>query len=213
MKIFRVLLFAVAIRAFGQGEVVFDNFNSISLDPMATSRGLFWISTAGSPVLINQDFNAALYGGTDSSNLQLLTTVLLSNGTGIHDNPQPGYFREPSGDSYVIPGALNNAYVQVQAWVGNYNSYGAAVAAGVPAAQSPIFVNPVGLAPGPAQDLIAMPGMVLSVPEPPTFALFGLGGLCVLLLCRRRRADPSPVEPGLVVLQYCSSGVVEKNRM
>src|SRR6266850_6871697 len=137
MKIFRVLLFAVAIRAFGQGEVVFDNFNSISLDPMATSRGLFWISTAGSPVLINQDFNAALYGGTDSSNLQLLTTVLLSNGTGIHDNPQPGYFREPSGDSYVIPGALNNAYVQVQAWVGNYNSYGAAVAAGVPAAQSP----------------------------------------------------------------------------
>ena len=34
--------------------------------------------------------------------------------------------------------------------------------------------NPLDIAPGNPQDLIAMPAMILSVPEPSTFALVGL---------------------------------------
>ena len=188
MKILHLSLFVmgIATNALSQGQIVFDNFGGISASPTATSSGLFWISTGGAPALITQDFNAALYASTNPTSLPLLTTVLLSNGTGIGDNPSPGYFREPSGDVYTIQGAINSTFVRVEAWLGNYNSYSAAVAAGAPAAQSPIFVNPVDIPPGPPVDLIGMPAMVLAVPEPSTFALVGLG--CLLLLRRVFRA-------------------------
>jgi hypothetical protein len=188
--VIRVILFGtwlggIAANALAQGQIVFDNFGSSSTSPTATSSGLFWLSTGGVPVLINQDFNAALYGGTNPTSLPLLITVLLSNGTGIGDNPSPGYFREQSGDVYTIQGAIHTTFVQVQAWTGNYNSYDAAVAAGAPAAQSPVFVNLVGVPPGGPVDVAAMPAMVLGVPEPSTFALVGLG--CLLLRRRRRK--------------------------
>src|SRR6478736_4827858 len=98
MKPFHFGLFVIGIttNAFAQGQIVFYNLGNKSNSPTATLSGLFWISTSTTPVLINQDFNAALYAGTDSSNLQLLNTVLLSNGTGIGDNPLPGYFLEPT---------------------------------------------------------------------------------------------------------------------
>lgn len=189
MKILRLslLVMGIATNAVGQGQLDFDNLDNSNPSFTATSSGLFWLSTGGAPALINQDFNAALYGGTNSSNLPLLKTVLLGNGTGIGDNSSPGYFREPSGDSYTIPGAIDSAFFRVEAWLGNYNSYAAAVAGGAPAAQSLIFVNPVDIAPGPPSDLTGMPAMVLGVPEPSTLALFGLGWLVLL-----RRAITQP---------------------
>src|SRR5438874_291455 len=113
-RIIIIFLLAVADRAFGQGQIVFSNLQNTSTNPAATSGGLFWLSTAGTPSLINQDFNAALYGGTDSSNLPLLKMLLLSNGTGIGDNPLPGYFAEPALNSYTIQGALNSAFFRVE---------------------------------------------------------------------------------------------------
>jgi len=189
MKPFHFSLFVIGIttNAFAQGQIVFYNLGNESTSPTATSSGLFWISTAGTPVLINQDFNAALYAGTDSSNLSLLNIFLLSNGTAIGDNPFPGYFVDPTATAYTIQGAFSTAFVQVEAWTGNYNSYAAAAAAGAPAAQSAIFVNLVGVPPGTPPPLLGMPAMVLStIPEPSTFALVGLGGLSTMLFLRRK---------------------------
>src|SRR5215510_1545497 len=170
--------------AIAQGQVILGNNDNTSNDPFATSQGLFWISTAGSPVLINQDFNAAFYGGTDSASLSAIATFLLSDGTALHDLLAPGIFLDPTVKAYPIQGAIVSAFFQVQAWTGNFDSYTAAISAGAPAAQSPVFVNALGRPPTAPASLIGMPAMVLAaIPEPSTFVLVALGGLSSLLLC------------------------------
>jgi len=179
--------FAVAV--YAQGWVALDNLsNTNTADPLAAASGLFWLSTGGVPALINQDFNAAFYGGATSNSLPLIATFLLSDRTAIHDNPFPGMFGDPTGNSYPVPGTTESAFFQIQAWTGNFNSYAAAVAGGAPAAQSPIFINPVSVPPGFPPPLLGMPAIVLSsIPEPSTFALVGVGGVCALLLWRWRK--------------------------
>jgi|SRR6266850_1422665 len=187
-SILESLLGALAVGAYAQGQIALDNFSNTSTAPSAAANGLFWLSTAGSPVLINQDFNAAFYGGANSSSLALLSLFLLSDGSAVHDNAFPGKFSDPTVNVYTIQGATTSAFFQIQAWTGNFNSYAAAVAGGSAAAQSPVFVNPVELPPGPPADFINMPAMVLStVPEPSIFALAGLG--CSVLLWRWRRGN------------------------
>jgi hypothetical protein len=173
---------------YGQGQLVLDNLSNTSTSPFATANGLFWISTGGAPVLLRQDFNAAFYGGTDSSSLSPIATFLLSNGSAVGDNQGgSGIFLDPRGNLYTFP-SLFSVFVRIQAWTGNFNSYAAAVNGGAPAAQSPVFSNPLGVPPADPAELFNMPAMVLSVPEPSTFVLAGLGGLSLLLLCRRRKS-------------------------
>ena len=193
MKAFVISAFLIGITdgLYAQGQIQLSNFDNNSTDIYATANGLFWLSTGGMPSLISQDFNAAFYGGTDSSSLTLIATFLLSNGTAYGDNVAPGKFVEPTSNAHTF---LNtslsdpSAYFQVQAWTGNFNQYAAAVAGGAPAAQSPIFKNPLGLPPGVPAELINMPAMILSgTPEPSTLALAALGGVCPLVLRRRRK--------------------------
>jgi len=187
-----IVVTGFAVRGFCQGAVVvLDNLNNTSMSPTATSAGLFWLSTDGTLSLINQDFNAAFYGGVDSGSLSLLATFLLSDGTAVGVNSVgPGTFGDPQGIPYHVPGATiasREAFFQIQAWTGNYPSYAAAVMGGAPAAQSPIFLNPLYNLTGPPADMVGMPAIVLSVPEPSTLALVGLGGLCALVFLRRCR--------------------------
>ena len=178
------LLAGLTASIYAQGEIALANIDNTSTNPSATANGLFWLSTGGTPALINQDFNAAFYASTDSSSLTLLATFLLSNGTATGDNAGgPGKFADPAGKTYPFQ-SISSVFVQIQAWTGNFDSYAAALAGGAPAAQSAMFLNPVDVPPGPARTLTGMPAMVLAIPEPSTFAL---GGLCVLLLCRRRK--------------------------
>jgi len=187
--ILTALLFGVTVSAKPQGFIFLDNINNVSLDPLATANGLFWLSTTGTPVLINQDFNATFYGGATSNSLSLIKTFLLSNGTARGDNGfGPGTFLDPTGASYPILGSTTFAFFQVQAWTGNFSSYAAALAAGAPAAQSPVFVNPVCQPPCAPPDLVNMPAMVLSgIPEPSTLALCGIGSLLALMCWQRKR--------------------------
>src|SRR5436190_12983221 len=111
-----------ALRAFCQGAVALDNFANSSTSPTATSDGLFWLSIGGTPSLINQDFNAAFYGGSDSGSLSLLATFLLSDGTAAGVNGvRPGTFVDPRGNEYFILGATTEAFFRVEAWTGNLN--------------------------------------------------------------------------------------------
>src|SRR5215471_16087503 len=147
--ILTALLFGVTVSAKPQGAIYLDNINNSSPDPLATTSGLFWLSTGGTPVLINQDFNAAFYGGATSNSLSLLATFLLSDGTAHGDNSfGPGTFVDPNLGGYLIPGTTLSAFIQIQAWTGNFNSYAAAFSFGAPSAQSPVFINPVSIPPG-----------------------------------------------------------------
>lgn len=171
----------VVCGSFAQGQLVLDNLGNSDTNPLAAANGLFWISTGGAPALIHQDFNAAFYAGTDSANLSLIATFLLSNGSAVGDNQgAQGIFVDPPGTIYTIPGASDSAFVQIQAWTGNFNSYAAALSGGASAAQSPVFKNPVSIPPGFPPDLVGMPGIVLGVPEPSTFWLIGFALLFLI---------------------------------
>jgi len=188
-----IVVTGFTVRAFCQGAVALDNFANSSMSPTATSDGLFWLSIGGTPSLINQDFNAAFYAGSDSGSLSLLATFLLSDGTAAGVNGvRPGTFVDPRGNEYFILGATTEAFFRVEAWTGNLNSYTAAVNAGGPAARSPIFLNPVSVPPGGLPDLVGLPAMVLAVPEPSVFALIGLGGLCALVFLGRHKNNRLP---------------------
>jgi hypothetical protein len=197
-----IFLAALATGVYAQGHVALDNhineeWND-STNPFATIHGLFWLSTAGIPVLINQDFNAAFYAGTDPGALPLIARFLLSDGTAVADNAfAPGTFIDPTLNVYTIPGAYVSAFFQIQAWTGNFDSYAAAVSAGAPTAQSSVFLDSVGVPPTPPAPLTGMPAMVLSViPEPSTTALVGFAGLIWLFAgCRKLRQNPTPGSP------------------
>jgi hypothetical protein len=179
----------LAVRAEAQGRVVLDNVQNSCTDPSTAANGLFWLKTSDTtgPILINQDFNAAFYGGSDSSSLSLLASFLLSNGSAAGDNAfGPGKFIDPAGNGYTIPGATTSAFFQVQAWTGTFNSYASALSGGAFASQSPVFLNPVSIPPGTAPGLTGMPAMVMSVPEPSTFLLAELGAFALVPLLRGR---------------------------
>jgi hypothetical protein len=182
-----MLLTGLGTCVFAQGQFALNNILNTSVDPFATSNGLFWLSTGGAPALINQDFNAAFYAGTDPSSLTLIAAFLLSDGSAINDNAfGAGTFIEVPLKVHKIPGAFISAFFQIQAWTGNFDTYAAAISGGAPAAQSPVFVNPLNIPPGATTGLDQMPAMVLSVvPEPSVISLLALGGTAICLLRSR----------------------------
>ena len=75
-------------------------------------------------MLINQDFNAAFYAGTNATNLSLVGLFLLADGTAHSDNVfcGPGFFLDPTGWSRQITNLSGSALFQIQAWLGNYTN-------------------------------------------------------------------------------------------
>src|SRR6266566_4463078 len=160
------LLFALATAAYAQPEVYLDNvYAGTSTNSNATTNGLFWIQTNGTAaVLINKDFNAAFYGGTNATNLSIISTFLLSNGTATGDNASgSGTFSDPTGMGRIVSGASSSAFFRIQAWTGNSTNYTQAVAAGAYCAQSAAFSNSVASPPNVPPDLTGMPAIVLVV--------------------------------------------------
>jgi hypothetical protein len=191
------LLVVVALDACAQGVIELGNPLNNSRDPAATSNGLVWTSRGGAPSLIYEDFNVAFYIGATSNDLPLVSLSLLSNGTASGDCWDYGIFHVQHPDAYAVPGGENLAFVRIQAWTGNYNSYDAAAAGGGLVVQTPVFSNQIGVPPGFPMQLFSMPAMVLSVvPEPSTTALVGFAGLIWLFVGYRRiRRNPNPGSP------------------
>jgi hypothetical protein len=188
------LLTGVALDACAQGVIELGNQWNNSRDPAATSNGLVWKSTGGVPSLIYEDFNVAFYIGATSNDLPLVSLCLLSNGTASFDCWDYGIFHVEHPTAYAVPGAWDFAFVRIQAWTGNYNSYDAAVAGGGWVAQTPVFSNHISVPPGPAVPLIDMPAMVLSVvPEPSVISLLALGGTAICLLRNRFGTNRSTI--------------------
>ena len=174
----------IAAGAGAQGFIFLDNINNTDTSPTATSGGLFFINSGAEIQLIQGDFNAAFYGGTDSANLQLIASFsgAATVGTGAFG---PGTWLDPTGKSYPIAGSTTSAFFLVQAWTGTATSYATATVKG----QSFVFLNPVSIPPGPPPDLVGMPAVCLNcIPEPGTFALVAFG--VAILNLRRRTACP-----------------------
>ena len=63
------LVLGLASFVYGQSEVILQNINNTSTNSSASSNGLFWVQVGVNPPgLIQQDFNAAFYAGTNATN-------------------------------------------------------------------------------------------------------------------------------------------------
>jgi hypothetical protein len=183
------LLAGVTSSVLSQGTVYVDLIaNNPAASSTATTDGLIYVKTgAAAPVLLTTDASFALFAGTSSSSLTLITT---GSGTGeVGDYDAPGQFTDNSGTAYNlgVPGG-STAWIELEVWKGTtYSSYGAAVTAADPAGFA-IFQNPTGTlgSVSPAPTLTGMPSMVLTVPEPSTMVLGGLGAAALLLFRRRK---------------------------
>ena len=177
------LLSGFAAGAYAQGFIFLDNINNTNYSPTATSSGLFFGDNGVGPVLMNGDFNAAFYGGTDSANLQLIASFSGASAAGS-GGFGAGYWLDPTGKSYPVAGtttASTSAFFMVQFWMGSATSYYAA--SGIKG-QSFVFSNPVAAPPNTPPDLTGMPAVVCACPEPSTFVLISLAGFTLLLALR-----------------------------
>src|SRR5205823_13085708 len=77
-------LTGITISAFAQGSLIAIDNNVNSGAATATSGGLFYIQlAAGGTAAISQDFNLALYGGTDSTALSLMLVKSITGAAAV----------------------------------------------------------------------------------------------------------------------------------
>jgi hypothetical protein len=186
-----IAITGLAFSALSQGTVFFDSSGNSDPTPTATSNGQFWSWTGPEgPVLLNSDINAILMAGPTAGSLLPISTLLISDTSALGDITflGNGQFTDNSGQAYSVTGvgAAGTAVAEVIAWEGSYDTYAAAVAANSPHATSATFsVGPLGGGAVPPAYLGNMPAVVLTVPEPSTLALLGLGAAAMLI--RRRQ--------------------------
>jgi len=187
-----LLAVCASVGASAQGVIFFDNQanTNVAIINASSSGGVF---KNGAPDAEN--FNLQLFGGSSSSNMVLLATLLSSDGSAITGAAAgaPGQWIDGIGNSYVVPGvaAGGTGFFDVQVWDGPYGSYAAALSGKTGfGGDSGVFQNGVGGGPIPTPDLTGLPSFSLvslaPVPEPTTLALCGLGAASLLLFRRKK---------------------------
>jgi hypothetical protein len=176
---------AVAVASYGQGTINVDNIANTDTTTGATSNGSVFIASGvnGAPVLLNGNINLTILGGSSAGSLTAITTIL------GNDAWSAGQFIDPNGSTYSVPGVAlsGTATLEIELWTGSATTFAAATGPGVYTG-SAIFTNPTGGGGIPAatpSDLVGMPSIVLTTPEPSTMVLGGLGA--ALLLFRRKK--------------------------
>jgi hypothetical protein len=115
-------------RCHGQGTIAFNNLanNDPSMDAQSGGLVHMWTGSDLSFELLNADINFELYESPtgDWSSLRPVHTWLLSDGSASGISVGGGYFADPSGGVYIIPGLApgSEVYIGIAAWTGNYTS-------------------------------------------------------------------------------------------
>ena len=186
----RILLTAIAagcsFAAFGQGQVVFENFNTSSAITYETDP------TVTPAPLGNPGFTVALlwFNGSFFQTIDTFQSSVANVGAN-----NKGYF---NAGVVTVPTFSATGTFEVQGWyntAGNYSSYAAAVSAfsGITyLGQTASFTakevtsptTPVDIANGAPGGWSG--GLELTIPEPSTIALGSLGAAALLLFRRRK---------------------------
>lgn len=177
MKKFTATLLAsslMAVAAFGQGQVLFQNVNSVGLQA-------YMYASDGTTKLAGTGFQAALIN-SDTSAILAQTGFLSGGGAGIF-----------SGGTVTVPGVAGGsiAHLQVEVWNTAFGStYASASASGQANAFaiSPVLNITVTSAPNPPANLTGLTPLSLNtvVPEPSSLALAGLGAAALMVFRRRK---------------------------
>jgi uncharacterized membrane protein len=199
-------LISMAVASFGQGVIYFDGSNNSSTSVNATTEGSVFLNGV---LDTTTDINACLlYSTTLAGTYSPIATLLLAASTTTvttaTGSTQPasgditffgsGSVFDNSGNSYAISGiaAGTTVYFILEGWTGNYTSYAEALASGnvsVLAGATSAFTETLTSATGTANDIqnaSALNLIPVTVPEPCTMALLGLGGLSLLMIRRRK---------------------------
>ncbi len=181
-----VSILACASSMHGQGTISFDNLANNNPSMSASSGGLVFLQVADGVRPLNQDLNFELLAGVKP--LGVMTSLdkwLLSDSSAKGISVGGGHFADPSRSVFVVPGVppYGNAWLELDVWVGMYNSLNAALVNGG-LGVSVYFWNPTG-ASGQVADLTGMPAVVLAIPEPSMLSFVVTGAIAFLLLRRR----------------------------
>jgi len=190
-------LAACSVGAFAQGTILFDT---------TSGAGTISINGALNTGTTAQDINAELLysaTGTAGSFAPLVTLLLSSSNTSPDGQPGDiaaaagdgtffkGYLQDQSGTVYTLPIAAGaGAFFEVEGWLGaNTSSLAAAQAAGLANGTTAVFSETLTASTAPIiASLNNMPALnLVSVPEPSTLAMAGVGLASMLLLRRKAK--------------------------
>jgi hypothetical protein len=194
-----VLTAGCAVAAFGQGSVNIANGGNASPDSAATTGGQFWLNTTGTAVLMPLDTGNGdgiiwvnvlagssagtvaemnYMGGKEELDMQTVGHALGADSPLAFD-----------GSQVPLTLGAGTVFLELQCWLGNFASYGAAIAGKGIVADSGVFQASLVVDPSTPVNLSQMPAVVLTqipVPEPGTFALAGLGAAAMMIFRRRK---------------------------
>lgn len=179
------LSLCVAAGALAQGTISFDNYNGTG-SASATSFGLFFYNPGSGPVAIQSGtLTATLMGGASLGAETSLLTPVVNLGYATSANVSmsyggiPGQFGDSSGSTWQLAGVPqgNTGYFEilVSDTIGGLHYTGSA-----------FFHEALSGGFNTAPSMDAMPAVILTVPEPGTFALAGLGAAALLIFRRRK---------------------------
>jgi len=186
--ILSALAAATSLGAYAQGTIYVDNTANSDTSPQASTGGLlFQEGSSGTPVLYSGAFSLSVLGGASASSLSPIVTL---TGATAPFNYGGGIFGDSTGASYTVPGVAGSgiATLEVEAWTGNFSSYAAAVTGGGSYGEV-TFQNATGGGGVPQAlpvDLVGMPALILTTPEPSTIALGALGTAALVFFRRRK---------------------------
>lgn len=175
-----------ATGAFAQGTIAVDNLNNGNTSATATTGGLFFQQNS---LYNGATLNIEVLGGASATSLTPIVT--LTGNTVAVNGGSAGVYADQNGLSYNVPGVASqgSAFLEVEAWEGNFSTLAAAQAGGAFFGTSGVFQNATGgpgNPPAPPVDLVGMPAVIMNTPEPSTLALGGLGAAALLLFRRRK---------------------------
>ena len=192
----------VALTAYGQGHLLFLNYDSPPAPVTISSLpGTFNPANGPGGAFVGSNYTASLFfvNGTitkqtafDSLNPTWVADTLFFGTTGLGpghglDGDGSGFF---DGGTVFLTGQTSlNVTLQVRAWYnggGIYSSYSQAFAAGQNVGQSGLLPQNVSAPPGPAVPIAGLQPFTVGIPEPSALALALLGGAGLLLLRRRK---------------------------